>query len=428
MGDTRFLDGARFTSKKRGLMRAKIRFAIAALVAGLTLAPVAALAQDAPPANAAPTTTTQPPTAEPVGPSELQNFKLPGTVTRPAESRPATAPKPKPATSPVTGAATPTVRKVPPARQANTAGETTLPPTVTTKAATRAPRIQVAPAGPSRPSSTVTMHLPPVGDSPGDSASLRSSVPATAPAPVARVSTVPLPWLVAAAMLLVGAGVYFWRNRQRQAIAGGGAGHEPFEAPPPAAAPRPAAAAAPRPAPAAETDFDSLGLVSTRLRPWLEIAFRPTRCLIEDEQVTFEFEFGLFNSGSTPARAILVEASYFNAGESQDREIEQFFANPVGEGGRAVSLAPLKRMIITSKVVTPRASIREFDAGGRKVFVPLIGFNALYRWAAGEGQTSASFILGRKTEGEKLAPFRLDMVDREFRALGNRPLPPALRL
>ena len=61
------------------------------------------------------------------------------------------------------------------------------------------------------------------------------------------------------------------------------------------------------------------------------------------------------------------------------------------------------------------------------VFVPLIGFNALYRWATGEGQTSASFILGRKTGGEKLAPFRLDMIDREFRALDKRPLPAALR-
>ena len=92
-----------------------------------------------------------------------------------------------------------------------------------------------------------------------------------------------------------------------------------------------------------------------------------------------------------------------------------------------MSLGPLKKMVIATQVVTPRAQVREYEAGGRKVFVPLIGFNALYRWANGEGQTSASFILGRATSGEKLAPFRLDMVDKEFHTLGQRPLPTALR-
>lgn len=240
---------------------------------------------------------------------------------------------------------------------------------------------------------------------------------------------VPLPWLLAAGLLLAGAGAYFWRHRRREALAG--AGEEAYD-PAPEAVPEPApkpplplqrAAREPAPTPRA----DPIGIVSTRLRPWLEIAFNPTKCTIDDENVTFEFELGIFNSGSTPARAILVEASYFNAGDDQDKAIEQFYANPVGEGGRAVSLGPLKQMIIATKVVTPRSQVREYEAGGRKVFVPLIGFNALYRWASGEGQTSASFILGRETKGEKLAPFRLDMATREFHTLGQRPLPVALR-
>ncbi|MGH6658555.1 MAG: hypothetical protein ACREBM_02765, partial [Sphingomicrobium sp.] len=268
-----------------------------------------------------------------------------------------------------------------------------------------------------RPNSSVTVQLPPVDDSPTD-----SSFGGEPPAPATPGNDVPLPWLFAAALLLAGAGVYFWRSRQRQALAGG-ADYDSFEAYQPAPTPPP-------PAPAGRgmtPDPDLIGVVSTRLRPWIEIAFRPLRCRIDDKNVTLEFELGLFNSGSTPARAILVEASYFNAGEGQGREIEQFFANPVGAGERAISLAPLKRMVITTKVVTPRDHVREYEAGGRKVFVPLIGFNALYSWGSGEGQTSASFILGRKTKGEKLAPFRLDMVDREFRALDKRELPAAVR-
>jgi len=50
----------------------------------------------------------------------------------------------------------------------------------------------------------------------------------------------------------------------------------------------------------------------------------------------------------------------------------------------------------------------------------LIGFNALYRWSGGDGQTSNSYLLGRETKSEKLAPFRLDLGPRIFRGLGAR--------
>ena len=52
--------------------------------------------------------------------------------------------------------------------------------------------------------------------------------------------------------------------------------------------------------------------------------------------------------------------------------------------------------------------------------MPTVGFNAVYRWAGGEGQTSASFLIGRETKGEKMAPFRLDRGPRIFRGLGAR--------
>ncbi|HEU5285293.1 MAG TPA: hypothetical protein VFU20_02140, partial [Sphingomicrobium sp.] len=70
-------------------MRAGSRF-IAALAAALAFAAVPALAQD----SSAPATNAP---AETIGPSELQDFSLNGTVTRPAPAPPArTAPAPRP--------------------------------------------------------------------------------------------------------------------------------------------------------------------------------------------------------------------------------------------------------------------------------------------------------------------------------------------
>ena len=54
------------------------------------------------------------------------------------------------------------------------------------------------------------------------------------------------------------------------------------------------------------------------------MGFHPLRCVLDDERVTVEFEIELFNSGSVPARAVLVEASLFNAGPdagSADRRL-----------------------------------------------------------------------------------------------------------
>lgn len=143
--------------------------------------------------------------------------------------------------------------------------------------------------------------------------------------------------------------------------------------------------------------------------------------------MTVEFELELLNSGNAPARAVLAEASVFNAGPAQDEEIGAFFARPVGEGERLETLPPLQRMNLKTKVIVPRASVQVFEVGGRQVFVPLIAFNALYRWSGGDGQTSASYLLGRDTKGDKMAPFRLDLGPRVFRNLAARQLPLGLR-
>ncbi|HEU5285663.1 MAG TPA: hypothetical protein VFU20_04010, partial [Sphingomicrobium sp.] len=185
-------------------------------------------------------------------------------------------------------------------------------------------------------------------------------------------------------------------------------------APAPAPAPAPLQRA-PAPRPAARA-----GIVSTRLRPWLEIEFTPGRCVVEDDKATIQFDIAVFNSGSAPARDVLVEASMFNAGPAQDEEIGAFFAHPVAKGDRIPVIPPLKRVALKSAVSLTRDRLREFEVAGRRLFVPLVGFNALYRWSGGDGQTSASYLVGRDTEGEKMAPLRLDLGPRIFRGLGAR--------
>ena len=170
-----------------------------------------------------------------------------------------------------------------------------------------------------------------------------------------------------------------------------------------------------------------LGVVSTRLRPRLELQFNPLQCSVDGEQVVVDFELELYNSGSAPARAVLIEATLFNAGQSQDQAIGAFFENPVGKGERIVAIPPLKRIAVRSQVVAPRVNVQLFKLADREVFVPLIAFNALYRWASGEGQASSAYLVGRETKTDKLGPLRADLGARQYRELGARPLPNAVR-
>lgn len=242
-----------------------------------------------------------------------------------------------------------------------------------------------------------------------------------------------LPWLLAAIALAAGTMFLLWLRRPREAVAGGPqidlfAAPEPTQRPRPQPAPRPAppvaSPAPPAPKPAAQPTG---GIVASRLRPSLEIGMQPLRCLVADDQVTLEFEIDLFNAGTAPARAVLAEASMLNAGGTQEQELSAFFANPVGAGQRIDAIPPLKRVTLTSQVVAPRAAIQEYELAGRKAFVPVIAFNALYEWSGGQGQTSAAYLVGRETGHDKLGPMHLDQGAREFRAVGARPLPTALR-
>jgi len=238
-----------------------------------------------------------------------------------------------------------------------------------------------------------------------------------------------LPWLIAGLALAGGVLFFLWQRRPREALADGSqidlfVAPEPERASTPPPAPRaavppraePAPLPVPAPAPEPPKPKAPVGIVSSRLRPSLEIGVQPLRCVVDDSQVTIEFEIDLFNAGSAPARAVLAEATLFNPGAMQEEELSAFFSNPVGAGNRLDAIPPLKHITLTSQVVAPRAAIQEYELAGRKSFVPVIAFNALYEWSGGKGQTSAAYLVGRETAGDKLGPVRLDEGAREASA------------
>jgi hypothetical protein len=420
-------------------MRGALRLAIAIWTAGLLLAPAVAAAQETPPSASQSSGT---PATDAVGPRELQNFSLPGTVTRPADQPAANPPAAAPSREPSTAAANEPVRRSP-VRTVEVPPKAAPAPR-TAVVATTQPETETLRQ--TAPSSSVTAALPSVGSSATAPAPTPASAPAFGPEPTTstlspeRSGFALLPWLLAALALGAGGAFLFWRNRSRHALAGGPeidlfAAPESVPAPPlrpqppkaaqaPTPAPTPVPAPAPTPAPA---PAPSGGIVSSRLRASLDIDMQPLRCIVTDDAVTFEFELDLLNSGNAPARAILVEATVFNAGPTQDQEIANFFNNPVAQGERIEAIQPLKRLIFTTQVVTPRTAIRTIEAGGRQVFVPLLAFNVLYTAGSSAAQTSLSYLVGREGQGDKLSPFRLDLGPRVFRGLAARLLPNGIR-
>lgn len=452
--------GGRLQSTERVSMRGQLRVISAAVAFAAGIAAAPALAQDAA-ATAAPPATAPADSGNAVGPAQLRDFSLSGTVTKRADTP---APSQTPAQPPVAAATRPA-----PAEPPAIASET---PSVPVRA-NPAPR--PAPSAPAAAQTASTaanaFDFPPPTPAQEPSAGYAAAqVPQGAASPAADTAAAAAaegggfiaywPWLLALLAAAGAAAWYFRRPRTGFAFAGAD-GNAQFDLSPPAPrpappraevpppAPRPAPPRpAPQPAPAPRAPEPALtgvvstrlraapeleapppppppaspgaGVVSTRLRPWLDIDFAPIGATIDDKEARIEFEIVVFNSGSAPAREVLIEALLFNAGPDQDQAIGAFFAKTGGSGEAVTVIPPLQRMAFRSAVSVSRAQMRIFEAAGRQVFVPLIGFNAFYRWSGGEGQTSASYLIGRGTNGEKMAPFHIDRGPRTFKGLGAR--------
>lgn len=380
------------------------------LTAALLLAGSPLLAQD----NGA-ATVPPPAPASNIGPNELSNFSLNGTVTRRAEEQPAVAPPATVAREPAAPATSVENRPAPTRqraadRPAQPSQQAAIDP-ISSRPSLRSPATQTAP---------VTTGPPPASVVP---------LPAAAPSGFS-----PLPWI--AALLLLGAGVvvYFGLQRRRQRYSAPGVSEFVASAPAPTPAPGPPVAKpapAPRPDPVPEpqgTVTSTLrapslppGLVSTSLRPWIELELEPSQAMVTDQHAAIAFDVTLFNSGSAPARDVAVEACLINAGQQQDVQLSEFYSTPGEVGDKIPAVAPLARVTLKSAVRLPRSAVQEYEVEGRKLFMPMVAVNSRYRWSSGEGQSAASFMVGRSAnDREKLGPLRLDQGARGWKGLAAR--------
>ena len=390
------------------------------MAALLVLASPAA-AQDNAAASAPPTAPAA--AADNIGPRELSNFSLNGTVTRRAAEQP-------PVAQPTQQAAT---------RQPAASG-----PAPTSES--RAAPTRTAEARPSRPEQRAA--LDPLASRPTLAAPASGKVSASSPPPrPAAVPTLPadtasgfspLPWIAGLLLLIAGGVVYFGLQRRGQGYAAAGASAFVGESPAPRpAAPEPGARRLP---PAALPPPDSAprrpagvvvsslrapsppaGIVSAGLRPWIELELEPSQAMVTDEHAAIVFDVTLFNSGSAPARDVAVEACMINAGEQQDAQLTRFYAMPGQVPDKIPAVAPLARVTLKSAVRLPRAAVQEYEVEGRKMFIPMVAVNSRYRWSSGEGQSAASFMVGRAAdERAKLGPLRLDQGARGWKSLAAR--------
>ena len=362
-----------------------------------------------------------PPREGTVGPEQLRDFSLGGNREAPAEEARATPP-----------ATPPAARPAPTAERPAAPAPTTPRPTVRSTA----------------PAESVNVALPPptpVQDRPGfdfgpaTPAPASNAPPQPAPVPFTPAPEVAsdsgggltgyLPWLLALAVVGA-AGWWFGRRRAAQqldpgrlAFAGAGAA-EPDIAPPPPPQPRPVPAA-PQPATA---PAPTGGIVSTRLRAWLDVELAIRAAVLTETELQLHLDLLLTNSGSVPARDIAIEALVLNAGPTQDADIATFFARPDGSATAADILQPLGRLPLQPTVRMARTAFREYSAGGGQVLVPLLALNVGYRAGSSHGRSSAAFLLGPPAKGsDKLAPLRTDQGPRTWPEVALRALDGRIR-
>ncbi|WP_162888017.1 hypothetical protein [Sphingomonas mesophila] len=410
--------------------------ALRLVMAGVALAAAPALAQDNSQAAA-------PPPAETVGPRELENFSLDGRVTRPAEQAPSPAPQPVATT---------------PERPRETAQAPRPDPRPSAPA-----EVQDRPA-PTRPAEDL-LSRPPTRPQP-DQPTAATAPPPAPPRPALVTDAAPqgegsslLMWL-AALLVAAGAGAVYWFLRSRRdapALAGGYRAArtaspldslEPAPPPAPAARPAPAPAPAPRaatppPAPAPSgpkpdapvssrpvtaAPTKPVGIVASGLRPWIDVELVPDRALVDDKGAAIAFNVTLVNNGTAPARDVSIEARLLNAGARQDSELSDFYQQPKSGNDTIPVIAPLARVPLRTAVRIPRDMIHEYEVEGRKLFMPMVAVSTRYRWSSGEGQTGASFLVGKgQEEAERLAPLRVDQGARSWAGLGARRYEKGLR-
>ena len=440
-------------------MTRSLTFILASLLLGLA-APAAAQ-NNAAPANVV--TPAPAPREGTVGPEQLRDFALPGTrQTAP----PAATETPRASPAPTTRAAPPSTTATRPATDAPARAAAEAPRPVTAPSDTERAASSESPS----PQAPATAPAPPL-----PSTLLPSATPAlpvaAAPLPPIAISqpggdtSAPLltlwwPWLLVAALAGVGLALVV-RQRRRSVLAGHADDRFERAAPEPAARPgTPAPAPAPPPAPPAEElpqaplptglvttrlrpplgapppvappaavpAAVSGGIVSTRLRGWIDLDLVVREILFTPGEALLRFDIIIANTGTGIAREIAIEAFATNGGEDQAAALSGFFARPAATSVAVPELGRLAETVLSHELVIPRSAILAYEGQGKALFVPVIALSAAYRTGSGEGRTGAAFLIGRDVpSSEKLAPVLLPEADGRLLGLGVRRLQEAVR-
>ena len=301
-----------------------------------------------------------------------------------------------------------------------------------------APTPRAEPAAPAAPQSSPS--APPLATPPQaqpqtapQSAPL-APPPATSPqpAPLSPPSeTTPWPWIAAGLLVIVAMLGAAWLLRRRRSEV-----EQPWDEPaveeepaPAPAAPRPRATPVPpppqpKPAPAPATPPPA----PNADRSWIDMSMEVRGARLSLMGATINYVLTLHNRGTLPAEDLLIRSLIANADANQQAMLQQFFAGSAGLPTHSiVAIAPGERQSLTGELRLLPDQIAPVQMGNRALLIPLVAFDAQYRWneddkPVGAGRTGRAFIIGEEKTppADRLAPFRLDQGPRQYRAPGSR--------
>ncbi|HEX7742883.1 MAG TPA: hypothetical protein VF442_10705 [Sphingobium sp.] len=328
---------------------------------------------------------------------------------------------------------------------------TIVPPPAITPAPQPTPQPQPpAATQPQRPAPSVRQPAPtpPPSNAPATPAATPEPQPTPSPeatpAPAAPAAEPPLapsgepsrwPWIGAGVAALAALLTAAWLLRRRKRDADEIFEEEPLfaeegeQAPaPPAATPRPLSPSRPTP-PAPVPVPPPPPAPQTADRPWIDLAMEVRGARLSLMGATITYVLTLHNRGQRPAEDLLIRTLIANADTGQQAMLQQFFAGAVGLPTHSVvSVAPGESHSLTGELRLLPDQIAPVQMDGRALLIPLVAFDAQYRWtdegseASGAGRTGGAFIVGQEKSppADRLAPFRLDLGPRQYPTPGSR--------
>lgn len=158
-------------------------------------------------------------------------------------------------------------------------------------------------------------------------------------------------------------------------------------------------------------------------RPWLQLDIEPDRAAATESEASLHYNLIVTNVGDETARNIRIDTRMFNAAD--ESRIAAFLGGAIHRhsGSPYINVPPGESLRLTAQIAMKAEDVRGIELQGRRIFVPTVAINVAYDWAdAGEGRTSKSWVVGRKSEdpNARMGAFRLDLGPRIYRSVGRK--------